>query len=104
VSDGHGNVVVMARKPRNVQWLGFGDEQSDLLDFIDHLGNNGWARNSQTDAIMTKVLDDCASACLTLEQVKVAMRSIGYDDNSLRMLDRWERKRTTGRFGPPKRR
>ena len=51
----------MARKPRNVQWLGFTDEQSGLLDFVDHLGNNGWARNSQSDAIMTKMLGDVST-------------------------------------------
>lgn len=48
-------------EPRNVQWLGFTDEQSGLLDFVDHLGNNGWARNSQSDAIMTKMLGDVST-------------------------------------------
>lgn len=92
----------MARKPANVSWIGFDDDQGELLDFIDFLGNNGWARNSQTDEIMVSVLDDCRDAGLTIEQVKTAMRSIGYAEYSLRMLDRWESKRTTGRFDPPR--
>ena len=37
----------MARKPANFQWVGFTDEQLKDLDFLDHLGNNGWARNPQ---------------------------------------------------------
>lgn len=100
----HGTVEAMAKKPANVEWLGFTDSQSDLLSLVDHLGNNGWARNSQTDEVMTKVLGNCHLAGLTLEQVKTAMRSVGYSEYSLRMLDRWERKRTSGRFDPPKRR
>jgi hypothetical protein len=81
-----------------VSWIGFTAEQRKLLDFIDDLGNDGWARNSQTDAIMTGVLDDCRSVGLTIEQVKTAMQSTGYSDYSLRMLDRWESTRTTGKF------
>ena len=42
------------RKPSNVSWLGFTQDQARLLDFLDHLGNNGWATNSQTDALMPK--------------------------------------------------
>lgn len=38
----------MARKPSNLSWVGFTKEQSELLHFIDHLGNNGWDRNGQT--------------------------------------------------------
>jgi hypothetical protein len=39
----------MARKPPNVAWLGYTAEQVELLDFLDLLGNNGWARNGQTE-------------------------------------------------------
>ena len=49
----------MARKPANFEWIGFTEEQRDELDFVDFLGNNGWARNSQTDASMVDVLEDC---------------------------------------------
>lgn len=48
----------MARKPPNVSWLGFTQEQAQLPDFLDHLGNNGWARNSQGDELMPKVMGD----------------------------------------------
>lgn len=89
----------MARKPDNFEWLGFTQEQRELLDFIDFLGNNGWARNSQTDEVMPSTLDDCAEAGLRVEQIKGAMQSIGYDERTTRELDRWERKRTTGKFG-----
>lgn len=89
----------MANKPQNFQWLGFTDEQIQLLDFIDHLGNNAWDRNGQTDAIMTKVLDDCAEAGINIDQIVEAMRSIGYSRQALHQLRRWESKRTTGKFG-----
>ena len=90
----------MTRKPPNVSWLGFTKRQAELLDFLDHLGNNGWARNSQTEALMPKLLDDpSGQAGLPLVQVKEAMASIGYGKQALHELDRWESKRTTGKFG-----
>jgi len=90
----------MARKPEKFQWVGFTEEQRGLLDFLDHLGNNGWARNPQSDALMPQLLGQCADAGLRLDRIKVAMLSIGYSERNMRMLDRWERKRTTGRFAP----
>lgn len=51
-----------------------------LLDFVDQLGNSGWARNPQTDATMSR----CVGPRLTVEQVKTAMRSIDYDDHPCR--------------------
>lgn len=89
----------MMRKPGNVEWLGFTEEQRKLLDFLDFVGNNGWARNSQTEELMPNLLREVEAEGLTLPQVKEAMRSIGYSDQSLHMLDRWESKRTTGKFG-----
>ena len=89
----------MARKPPNFQWFGYSTEQTELLDFVDFIGNNGWARNSQTDEIMTNVLAECNEAGLGIDQVIEAMRAIGYEKDSLRMLARWESKRTTGKFG-----
>lgn len=89
----------MALKPANFQWLGYNTEQIELLDFIDFIGNNGWSRNGQTDAIMTSTLDDCADAGLTIKAVIEAMRGIGYSRDALHQLERWESKRTTGKFG-----
>ncbi len=89
----------MALKPENLAWLGFSKEQSELLDFIDFVGNNGWDRNGQTETLMPNVLREVQEAGLTVEQVKDAMRSIGYGEQALHMLDRWESKRTTGKFG-----
>jgi hypothetical protein len=89
----------VARRPPNVAWLGFTGEQSELLDFLDHLGNNAWDRNGQTEAIMPSVMGDFEEAGLTLTQVKEAMASIGYSREALHQLDRWESKRTTGKFG-----
>lgn len=89
----------MTRRPPNVAWVGFTAEQVRLLEFLDHLGNNGWARNSQSDAVMPKVLTECEEASLSVDQVKEAMASIGYGPHALHQLDRWESKRTTGRFG-----
>jgi hypothetical protein len=44
----------MARRPPNVSWLGFSYEQARLLNYIDFIGNNGWAPNSQTEAVMPR--------------------------------------------------
>lgn len=90
----------MAKKPPNVEWIGFTEEQRKLLDFMDFVGNNGWNRNGQTNALMPKLLANCEAEGLTLEQIKDAMESIGYSRRTLHQLDRWESKRTTGRFGP----
>jgi hypothetical protein len=90
----------VARKPRNLAWLGFTKEQAELLDFLDHVGNNGWARNGQTEELMPNLLRECAVAELSLPQIKASMASIGYSKDSLHQLDRWESKRTTGKFGP----
>jgi hypothetical protein len=89
----------VARKPRNFQWLGFTVEQVKLLDFIDFLGNNGWDRNGQTEAIMPSVLADIEATGMTMAQVKDAMSSIGYSKDDEHQLDRWESKRRTGKFG-----
>lgn len=92
----------MAKKPPNLEWHGFTEEQRELLDFIDFVRNNGWSRNSQTEIVMPKTLAECEAAGLTLTQFKQAMAMIGYSIDSLHQLDRWESKRTTGRFDPPK--
>ncbi|GAB3188254.1 hypothetical protein [Nesterenkonia suensis] len=89
----------MAKKPHNFQWLGFTDEQIKLLDLIDHVGNNGWARNSQTEEMLPNVLAHCAKEGLTIDQVVSAMESIGYDRRTTHQLVRWDRKRRTGKFG-----
>lgn len=89
----------MTRKPLGHTWAGFSQDQAKLLDFLDHLGNNGWDRNGQSEALMPNVMGDLAAAGLTLERVKDAMASIGYDKGALHQLGRWESKRTTGKFG-----
>jgi hypothetical protein len=89
----------MARKPQNFQWIGFTPVQVKLLDLLDFVGNNAWSRNGQTETLMPSVLRECAEAGLSLEQIKQAMKDIGYSRDALHMLDRWESKRTTGRFG-----
>ncbi|GAB2562808.1 hypothetical protein [Leucobacter ruminantium] len=89
----------MALKPPNFQWLGFTEEQIELLDFTDFIGNNGWARNSQTEEVMPNHLNDCAEANLGIDRIVEAMKAIGYTRDDLHMLRRWESKRTTGKFG-----
>jgi hypothetical protein len=92
----------VTRKPPDWSWQeqGFTEEQADLLDILDLWGNNGWARNSQTEAGMTSLLGNLAQAGLSLAQIRNAMESIGYDQRDLHQLDRWESKRTIGKFGP----
>ena len=89
----------MARRPANIKWIGFTPEQVKMLEFLDHLGNNGWARNSQTEVVMPKLMQEFADAEVELVRVKEAMAAIGYGRHALHELDRWESKRTTGRFG-----
>lgn len=88
----------MSRKPANFQWLGFSDAQLRDLDFLDHVGNNGWARNSQSDAIMPKFIVKLDES-IGLDRVKQCMAEIGYGRHALQMLDRWYSKGTTGKFG-----
>ena len=89
----------MARKPQNFEWIGFRPKQVELLDFLDFVGNNAWSRNGQSESLMPNVLRECSEASLSLDQIKQAMKDIGYSRDALHMLDRWESKRTTGRFG-----
>ncbi len=89
----------MARKPPNFTWLGFTEEQVRLLNHLDAVGNNAWDRNSQTDEVMPVLLGRFERAGLPMSRVKEAMASIGYGKDDLHQLDRWESKRTTGKFG-----
>lgn len=85
-------------RPSSVSGSGFTDEQASLLHLIDHVGHNGWARNNQTEELMPQLLAHAQEVGLTLAQVKEAMRTIGHDRHALHMLDRWESKRTIGKF------
>ena len=89
----------MAKRPSNVEWIGFTEQQAKELDFIDHLGNNAWDRTGQTDALMPEALGRLHALGVPIERVKEAMASVGYSKNALHQLDRWESKRTTGKFG-----
>ena len=89
----------MARKPKNFQWLGFTDEQVHDLDLLDYIGNNAWARNSQTEALMPNFILKLDRS-IGHARVKEAMAAIGYSDRALHMLDRWYSKATTDKFGP----
>lgn len=90
----------MTRKPPGFSWQGFTPQQEDLLDRLDYYGNNGWSRNPQAEALMPGLLGDFEQAGLSLARVKAAMAQIGYGRIALHELDRWESKRTTGKFGP----
>jgi hypothetical protein len=89
----------VTRRPPNFSWQEFTQQQADLLDRLDFYGNNGWARNPQAEVVMPKLLGDFEQAGLSLARVKEAMASIGYSKGALHQLDRWESKRTTGKFG-----
>lgn len=89
----------MTRKPSNVSWLGFDDQQRRILDTLDQIGNNGWDSNGQTDEMMPALLARAAASDLPLHRIKEAMGSVGYTRADLHQLDRWESKRLTGRFG-----
>lgn len=89
----------MARKPENVSWFGVTPEQGKILDEIDFYGNNGWDRNGQSEVLMPALLREAADVGLTVEVIREKMESVGYDKRATHQLVRWERKRTTGKFG-----
>ena len=89
----------MARKPENVAWFGVTPEQGKILGSIDFYGNNAWSRNSQSEVVMPRPLGEAAMAGLTLEVIIERMESIGYEPRATHHRVRWERKRTTGKFG-----
>lgn len=90
----------MARKPPDYEWFGFNEEQRRILDLIDFIGNNGWARTSQTETMMPKLLAEWAATGASFADVDRAMSLVGYRKGALHQLSRWESKRTTGRLGP----
>lgn len=87
----------MTKRPDGFAWSGFTPAQVKLLDRLDFIGNNGWARTEQTDRDMPKLLQALADDGVSFDQVRDAMAQIGYD-RQLSQLDRWESKRMTGRF------
>ncbi|MDT0232535.1 hypothetical protein [Curtobacterium sp. BRB10] len=48
---------------------------------------------------MPRLLDRAAAEDLSLARIKEAMLAVGHTRNALHQLDRWESKRTTGKFG-----
>jgi hypothetical protein len=90
----------VTRKPSGSSWQGFTPGEAALLDRLDFYGNNGWSRTPQLESLMPGLLAECEQAGLPLERVKDAMASVGYSKDALHQIDRWESKRTTGKFGP----
>ena len=72
-------------------------------DAREAVSRSGYAYG-KPGSVMPSTLADCWEAGLTLPQVQEAMSAIGYHRDNLHMLERWERKRTEGRFDPPRRR
>ncbi|WP_217639430.1 hypothetical protein, partial [Curtobacterium sp. MCBA15_007] len=90
---------VMTTPPADLSWIGFTNQQRDLLETLHFIGNNGWDRNGQSDEMMPRLLEQAAAADLSLARIKEAMAAVGHSRNELHQLDRWESKRTTGKFG-----
>ena len=85
----------MTWKPATVSWgPGYTEEQRRLLGFLDHVGNNAWDRNGQTDVLMPNLWRECAAAGVLIDQITDAMAAIGYSRVAVRQLERWESKRT----------
>jgi hypothetical protein len=89
----------MTPPPATFSWFGYTKEQHELLETIHFIGNNGWDRNGQSDVMMPALLERAAGASLSLARIKEAMAAAGHSRESLHQLDRWESKRTTGKFG-----
>jgi len=89
----------MTPPPESRCWIGFTKDQHDLLVSLHLIGNNGWDRNGQTDAMMPVVLERAVTQDLSLARIEEAMLAVGHSRQVLHQLDRWESKRTTGKFG-----
>jgi hypothetical protein len=89
----------MTSPPANLSWIGFTKEQHALLETLHFIGNNGWDRNGQTDEMMPRLLERAAAENLSLRRIKEAMSAVGHSREELHQLDRWESKRSTGKFG-----
>ncbi|MBB1195747.1 hypothetical protein [Curtobacterium flaccumfaciens] len=89
----------MTPPPAELAWIGFTNAQHDLLEPLHTIGNNGWDRNGQTEEMMPRLLDRAAAEDLSLARIKEAMSAVRHTRNALHQLDRWESKRTTGKFG-----
>ncbi|SDZ32868.1 hypothetical protein [Herbiconiux ginsengi] len=89
----------MMPPPANPSWIGFTKEQYEILETLHFIGNNGWDRNGQTDEMMPRLLERAVAENLSLPRIKEAMSAVGHSREELHQLDRWESKRTTGKFG-----
>lgn len=89
----------MTPPPADLSWIGFTKEQQDILETLHFIGNNGWDRNRQSDETMPRLLERAAAADLSLARINDAMAAPGHSRSELREPDRWESKRTTGKFG-----
>ncbi|WP_282818478.1 MULTISPECIES: hypothetical protein [Curtobacterium] len=89
----------MTPPPAGLSWIGFTKAQHDLLETLHFIGNNGWDRNGQTDEMMPALLGRAAAEELSIARIKEAMAAVGHSRTELHQLDRWESKRTTGKFG-----
>lgn len=47
----------------------------------------------------SRLLDRAAAEDLSFGRIKEAVSAVGHSRNALHQLDRWESKRTTGKFG-----
>lgn len=89
----------MARKPVNVTLDRVHARAGRARSSSNHVGNSGWARNSQTEVRMPGLLRDLHDEGVAFERVRDAMGSLGYDKDDRHELDRWESMWTTGTFG-----
>ncbi|MFF9564747.1 hypothetical protein ACF1AJ_15490 [Leifsonia sp. NPDC014704] len=89
----------MTPPPAHVSWIGFTKDQHELLESLHFIGNNGWDRNGQADEMMPRLLERAAAEGLSLARIKEAMSAVGHSQAELHQLERWESRRTTGRFG-----
>lgn len=66
---------------------------------LDSYGGNSWERHSLSIAPTPRLLNAVCNLGLVTEQITTSTRSISHEGFSVRMLDRWESKFTTRRFG-----
>ncbi|ROZ62475.1 hypothetical protein EDL96_09810 [Kocuria soli] len=75
-------------------------EPERTFDMLQHIGNNGWARNSQSESLCPVYLQTLADQGVSIQDTLNEMRSRGFSGHALRQLQRWENKRVYGVFDP----
>lgn len=75
-------------------------EPQKSFDMLEFIGNNGWTKTGQTTIMCPALLQTLADHGVSITETLEEMRGRGFDNSSLRQLQRWENLRIYGVFDP----